>query len=383
MDHDIPPSDEQFDDPDTLNKYSVAGRVAAEAVNHVVSNCVPGAKVYDLCQMGNRFITERFTKVFKKQLKYGKGISFPTCVSVNQIAGYHSPPSTYEYRLKDGDLVKVELGTHVDGYPASICYTCLVGPPISETDPRALVTRAVYAASKQVTKHLKPGGSNVELVNTMNEIAKEHGCNLLLADATNIHAPGVISYQMSRNVFDGQNEDDDEDVHKLILSRKNDTYDFDLRELEFEEDEVYGIDIAMSTGFGKVGPSDHPTTILKRDHNITYNLRMKSSRALLSSVSKSHFPMAIDEIATHPRTRLGLRECIGHRLIEPYPVLQERSGHFVARVKFTVVIRKKTKKNKRGHTIIAALPSAPALEKFVPASSPIPTPAEEVVENVE
>nr|GEZ24408.1 ERBB-3 binding protein 1 [Tanacetum cinerariifolium] len=38
------------------------------------------------------------------------------------------------------------------------------------------------------------------------------------------------------------------------------------------------------------------------------------------------------------RARLGLVECVNHELLQPYPVLHEKPGDFVAHIKFTVLL---------------------------------------------
>ena len=38
------------------------------------------------------------------------------------------------------------------------------------------------------------------------------------------------------------------------------------------------------------------------------------------------------------KARMGVLECANHRLLEPYPVLYEKDGEFVAQFKFTVLI---------------------------------------------
>ena len=57
---------------------------------------------------------------------------------------------------------------------------------------------------------------------------------------------------MSRYIIDGYNDDEDEYVHRFILSKENPNYDFSMRENELEEGEVYAIDILMSTGIAVV-----------------------------------------------------------------------------------------------------------------------------------
>ncbi|XP_062166541.1 ERBB-3 BINDING PROTEIN 1-like [Alnus glutinosa] len=43
---------------------------------------------------------------------------------------------------------------------------------------------------------------------------------------------------------------------------------------------------------------------------------------------------ALDE----KRARLGLVECVNHELLQPYPVLHEKPGDYVAHTKFTVLL---------------------------------------------
>ena len=61
----------------------------------------------------------------KLKLEYGKGISFPTSISVNNMVGYYSPLEDNDI-IKKGDIVKVEMGCHIDGFPACVVYTVVV-----------------------------------------------------------------------------------------------------------------------------------------------------------------------------------------------------------------------------------------------------------------
>ncbi|KAF8402616.1 hypothetical protein HHK36_010705 [Tetracentron sinense] len=95
---------------------------------------------------------------------------------------------------------------------------------------------------------------------------------------------------------------------------------------EFEENEVYAIDIVTSSGDGKPKLLDErQTTIYKRAVDKNYHLNMKSSRFIFSEISQK-FPImpftgrALEE----KRARLGLVECVNHDLLQPYPVLHEK-----------------------------------------------------------
>ena len=83
----------------------------------MISKAVEGVKVIELCQSTYALIEEEASKVFntKKPIP-AKGVSFPTCVSVNNIISHFSPlpsdPETSSVQLKNGDVVKIQLGAH-------------------------------------------------------------------------------------------------------------------------------------------------------------------------------------------------------------------------------------------------------------------------------
>ncbi|XP_074263738.1 ERBB-3 BINDING PROTEIN 1-like isoform X1 [Silene latifolia] len=78
-------------------------------------------------------------------------------------------------------------------------------------------------------------------------------------------------------------------------------------EAEFEENEVYAIDILASTGEGK------PRMLDGKQTNI-----YKSVKVSLS-----------DRALEEKRARLGLVECVTHDLLHPYPVLHEKNGRII------------------------------------------------------
>jgi len=78
------------------------------ALAKVVEAAVPGAKIVDLCVLGDRTIEEGTATVYNKA-KFDRGVAFPTSVSTNNMVGHFSPLSGDETVLQEGDLVKVYL----------------------------------------------------------------------------------------------------------------------------------------------------------------------------------------------------------------------------------------------------------------------------------
>ena len=103
--------------------------ILIEALTLAIESCTDGADIYEVCQKVDAFIEEELGKTFssKKSKKLERGIAFPCCISVNEVCGHFSPLKDDSYKLKMEDLVKVELGAHIDGFPAQCAHTFIIG----------------------------------------------------------------------------------------------------------------------------------------------------------------------------------------------------------------------------------------------------------------
>jgi len=140
----------------------------------------------------------------------------------------------------------------------------------------------------------------------------------------------VLSHEIKQYRIDGEN---------VILNREE--QDQKVSEFTFEENQIYAIDILMSTGKGKTKEGfDSRTTVFKRAVDRNYQLKVQASRDLLSEINKkfSHgLPFSLRSLDPKKR-RMGIKEITSHDLVDPYPVLFERDGEFIAQFKFTAYI---------------------------------------------
>jgi methionine aminopeptidase len=141
--------DESFvDKPAILDKYKAAALITNTALERVIGLCVPGADIYAVCQDGDKFMEEELRKVFnnKKAKKLERGIAFPTCISVNNIFGHYSPMADESSALAEGDIAKIDLGCHIDGFIAQAAHTILVGDGNKASGKAAETVLAAYNA---------------------------------------------------------------------------------------------------------------------------------------------------------------------------------------------------------------------------------------------
>merc|ERR1712083_1018197 len=88
-----------------------------------------------------------------------------------------------------------------------------------------------------------------------------------------------------------------------------------------------------------MGEKDAKTVIFKKT-DLTYMLKMKTSREFLSQVNKSYgtMPFNLRNFEEEKKARMGVVECVKHNVIQPFHVLYEKEGTFVAQFKFTVLL---------------------------------------------
>lgn len=314
---------------DVCTKYREAGKIANLALQGLVLQVKPGAKVLDLCKFGDMVITKKCGTIYQKKVKgkaIDKGVAFPTCVSVNECVCHNSPLESDANIdvLKDGDMVKLDVGCYVDGYIAVAAHTMLCGEQPSLDNPllgsQADVLHAAHIACEVAQKLLRPGNTNSQVTKAIHKVAEDF----------NVRAcSGVLSHRMKRFVIDG---------NKVILLREE--TDQKVEDFCFELNEVYSIDVAMSTGDGKPKEMQSRTTIFKRSVDKNYMLKMRSSRTLFNEVNAKFpaLPFTLRALEDERQARMGVVECLKHELIHPYPVLFEKKGDHIAHFKFTVLL---------------------------------------------
>jgi methionine aminopeptidase len=92
-----------------------------------------GAKLVDLCEAGDAAILAETKKHYVKKKEMRKGIAFPTCISVNNVVGHFCPAAKDDKTvLAEGDLVKIDLGVHFDGYASQMAHTIIASDKPTE-----------------------------------------------------------------------------------------------------------------------------------------------------------------------------------------------------------------------------------------------------------
>jgi len=310
-------------DPGVTTKYRTSGDITQKALAAVCEACVDGADIGELCAMGDKILEEEAGKLYNKKekgKKIEKGVAFPTCISVNDVVAHFCPClDATKYTLKAGDVAKVELACHIDGFITCAGHTVIVGgEPVD--DRRADVIMAAWQAAEAAIRLVQPGAKNTAVTDAFQKIAADFNCKPV---------QGVVSHQVKKHVIDGS---------RVIIGAPCEGEKFE--EFEFEMNEVYCMDVVMSTGEGKPKESDFKSTVYKRAVEKSYNLKTQKARQFISEVNRRFpaLPFTLRAIEDEQVARVGISEARRHELLEEYPVFREKEGHVVAQLKFMLLL---------------------------------------------
>ncbi|KAL5198410.1 hypothetical protein ABZP36_001922 [Zizania latifolia] len=94
--------------------------------------------------------------IYKNVKKIERGVAFPTCLSVNNIVCHFSPLATDKAVLEENDMIKIDMGCHIDGFIAVVAHTHVIkdGPV---TERAADVLAAANTAAEVALRPIRHG----------------------------------------------------------------------------------------------------------------------------------------------------------------------------------------------------------------------------------
>jgi methionyl aminopeptidase len=155
---------------DEIARMRIAGRVAAEALIEVGRHVRPGVTTDELDRIGHEAMVAAGS--YPSTLNY-RGFPKSLCTSVNEVICHGIPDSR---KLRDGDIVNVDITAFIEGVHGDTSATFLVG----DVDPasRRLVDttrRAMHAGIDVVT----PGARVFEIGRAIESVAKPEGFSIV------------------------------------------------------------------------------------------------------------------------------------------------------------------------------------------------------------
>ncbi|MDO4492916.1 MAG: type I methionyl aminopeptidase [Clostridia bacterium] len=149
-----------------IEKMDVAGRIVEETLNLMSTLVRPGVTTEELDREAERFIRSRgAVPSFLNYSGYPKSI----CTSVNEQVVHGIPGS---YKLKDGDIISVDVGAYINGFHGDAARTFLIGNVPDEVKELVKVTKECFFEG---IKFAKVGYRIGDIGHAIQSYAESHG----------------------------------------------------------------------------------------------------------------------------------------------------------------------------------------------------------------
>ncbi len=118
----------------SIEDYIKAGRIAAEVREHMRKRYHVGRTLLEICEEAEGMIRAK-----------GGEPAFPCNVSLNEVAAHYTAEPNESIEVRDGDMLKIDIGVHINGSIADTAVTVCYNPSYS-----ILVEAAEHALNEAI-----------------------------------------------------------------------------------------------------------------------------------------------------------------------------------------------------------------------------------------
>jgi methionyl aminopeptidase len=285
-------TDNVYNREDVLEKYREAGRILK----------IVRTEAADMVRVGNSLL-EVAEFVEKKTIQLGGRPAFPCNISRNQEAA-HATPKAGDKDVFGKDMVKLDIGVHVDGYIADSAVTV----DLSGNSDLVKASEGALAAAIDL---MKPGISTGEVGAAIEESIRSYG----LSPITNLSGHGLSQYEA---------HDDPSVPNKRVEGG-----------VVLKEGDVLAIEPFATNGIGLVhdGSWAEIFSIIKKKP-----VRMPAVRNVLKQAEEYRELPFAKRWLDSDRLEFSLIQLEKAGIFHSYPVLIESAGGLVSQAEHTVII---------------------------------------------
>ena len=276
--------------------FKKSGEISRKARDYAREICVVGMKHIDLVE-----------KVEKKIIQLGGKPAFPVDVSIDSVAAHQTPNVGDTKVLEKGQVVKVDIGAHVNGCVTDTAVTVLLGPDWKD------LKKAADDALKAAIEQSVPGNKIRNIGKAIEAAIKNHKYQTI----ANLSGHGIGQWI----------------VHDAPSIPNYDNGD----DTKLEEEQTIAIEPFATNGVGAVkdGKPDGVYRLLERRP-----VRLDSVRKVVSYIEKEYMTLPFSpRWLTHLQNyQFALRILEQEGVIKQYTELPEKSGGMVAQAEKSVMV---------------------------------------------
>ena len=296
-----------------IESYIKSGKLASKIRDEASKMIKEGTLVIDLVEY-----------VESEILKTGAQIAFPCNVSLNEVAAHYTSPANDQTVIHAGDMVKLDLGTMIDGYIADTAVTVIAEGNISENytqDEINLHEEIVEASAAGLEAAIATVRAGIEVSKigaAVHEAISEYHLNPIF---------NLAGHSLEQN-----------NLHAGISIPNYDNHD----NYVLDEGQAIAIEPFATNGEGIV--NDAPGQYIF-SYMANKPFRMKTTQKVLKYIQHNHayVPFSGRWITSEFGERKGniaLKQLSEAMAIYPYAPLREKQDCFVSQKEHTVIVEK-------------------------------------------
>ncbi|KAK4191492.1 putative methionine aminopeptidase [Podospora australis] len=308
---------------DFLNDYRHAAEAHRQTRQWAQKNIKPGQT---LTEIANGIEDSVRALVGHQGLEEGDaqiaGMGFPTGLSINHCAAHYTPNAGNKMVLQQDDVMKVDIGVHVNGKIVDSAFTLAFNP---RYDP---LLEAVKAATNEGIKHAGIDARLGEIGGYIQEVMESYeieldGTTYPIKSIRNLNGHTILPYSIHG-------------TKSVPIVKSND-------QTKMEEGDVFAIETFGSTGNGYVHEEGEVSHYARRSDAPKVDLRLSSAKSLLNVINKNFGTLPwcrryLDRLGQE-KYLLGLNNLVQNGIVEAYPPLVDKKGSYTAQFEHTILIR--------------------------------------------
>jgi methionyl aminopeptidase len=286
--------------PEQVSAYTKAGHITAQVRDYGATLIKPGAPILAVCK-----------QIEEKIHALGGKPAFPVQISLNHTAAHFCPDPDDTSVFKEGDVCKLDVGVHVDGYIGDTAITVDLG------NNKELI-KASREACDAAMKLVAPGVTVHALGKVIQEVITSHG----FSPIQNLGGHGLGQYVIHDHAISVPNYANND---KTVL----------------REGMVIAIEPFATTGVGIVHETNAGNIY---SHIAKKPVRNPYARKVQDEVAKYHgLPFTTHWLSLPQKAaEMGLRELSAVGAVEAHPPLVESKHGLVSQHEHTVIVGEKS-----------------------------------------
>lgn len=293
------------EEKERLDSYTKAGAIAKKVKTFIRPKIKAGVKIIDLVDLAE-----------KKIVELGGKTGFPVNISINHVAAHYTPPPGDTTVVQDGDIIKFDLGVHIEGYSVDTAFTVSLN-----TDPA--LENLVKASEEAVTKAIKLVKHGVK-TNALGKVIEETVRKYGYKPVHNLQGHKIERW----------------DVHggKSIPCISTPTGDV------MEDGEIFAVEVFVSNGEGAIHAQSSNEQIYQLNPAVgKIPLRNKTARKILGYLVREFKTLPFSRYQVFqefPQGTFALYSLVKTNKLEKHHILSEKKGFFIAQTEHTILVTK-------------------------------------------